>query len=590
MPIRVLPPEIANRIAAGEVVERPASVVKELIENSIDAGAREIQVELQEGGRRLIRVTDDGVGISAADAELAFARHATSKLERVEDLDHIATLGFRGEALASIAAVSRLTLSTRAADADVGMLLELEGGELTRRAAIGRPAGTSVTVEHLFFNVPARLKFLRTAVTEAGHVSELSAFYALAYPSLRFNLTHNGRPVFRSDGTGDLQDVLVSVFGAEVARQLVEIVADWDDAAGQSPRVSGYVGAPALHRSNRRQMIFFVNGRWIRDRSLSYAVQQAYHTLLPTGRFPVAIVRIDMDPAEVDVNVHPTKSEVRFREPGRIFGLVQRQVRATLVDRAPVPESNPWAADSRGMAPADGRGWDAARRQRLVNAGRSQTEMALGLIPPREEESHGQPGAASDRVLPILRVVGQVRQMYIIAEGPDGLYLVDQHAAHERVLYEQMLSQRSTAGPASQQLLEPLVADLDLRQAGILSERLSALNQAGFDLEPFGEHAFLVRAVPALLHMETDLQEALVAILEELEHGEQPLAREEEAAVIAAVCKRAAVKAGQTLSHAEMVELMRQLEASTSPRTCPHGRPTMIHLSAELLGKQFLRA
>jgi DNA mismatch repair protein MutL len=589
MPIRVLPPEIANRIAAGEVVERPASVVKELIENAIDAGAREIQVELQEGGRRLIRVTDDGSGFTGADAELAFARHATSKLTRVEDLDHIATLGFRGEALASIAAVSRLTLSTRSKDEEVGIVMELEGGELVRQAPVGRPAGTGLTVEHLFFNVPARLKFLRTPATEAGHVSELVMFYALAYPSLRFKLVHNGRVAFRSDGGGDLRDVLVSVFGVEVARELLEIDSEWDEERLPGPRISGYVSPPAVNRANRQHMTFFVNGRWIRDRSLSYAVLQAYHTLLPTGRFPISVVRIDMDAAEVDVNVHPTKSEVRFREPGKIFGAVQRQVRAALIERAPAPEINPWKSSmSHDLPPSqESAGWDWQRRQRLVNAGRAQAELALGAIPPAERQpSDGHTGAG----LPILRVVGQARQMYIIAEGPDGLYLIDQHAAHERVLYEQMRSQRATAQAASQQLLEAQVVNLDAPQHEVLSEYLDQLQAVGFDLEPFGERSVLLRAAPASLANQADLHDMLPSILEDLRPGERPLSREEDASVMAAVCKRAAIKAGQTLSHSEMVELVRQLEATISPRTCPHGRPTMIHLSADLLGKQFLRA
>lgn len=585
MPIRVLPPEVANRIAAGEVVERPASVVKELIENSIDAGAGEIRVEIEEGGRRLIRVNDDGVGIPAADAELAFARHATSKLTGVEDLDHIATLGFRGEALTSIAAVSRLTLSTRSADEEVGVLLELEGGELIRREPIGRPAGTSITVEHLFHNVPARLKFLRTPVTEAGHISELVTFYALVYPSLRFRLDSKGRTIFRSDGTGDLRDVLLSVFGAETVRQLLRIDPAWDGDGKGAPKVTGYVGAPTLHRSNRRQMVFFVNGRWIKDRSLMYAVIQAYHTLLPIGRFPISIIQVEMDPSEVDVNVHPTKSEVRFREPGRVFGLVQRQVRATLIDLSPVRTANPWEAG----ASTGEEGWDWSRRQRLVEAGSGQTETALNLIPPAEEKGQLQVDENEVSGLPILRVVGQVRQMYIIAEGPEGLYLIDQHATHERVLYEQMRADQANAQVTSQQLLEPLVMNLDLRQFGMLTENLSDLRQVGFDLEAFGEGAFLLRAVPATLKADGNLSETLSAILEELEHGERPLSREGDAAVMAAVCKRAAVKAGQTLSHSEMVELIRQLEATASPRTCPHGRPTMIHISAESLGKQFLR-
>jgi DNA mismatch repair protein MutL len=582
MPIRVLPPEIANRIAAGEVIERPASVIKELVENAIDAGASDIQIEIQEGGRRLMRVSDDGIGIPAAEAELAFERHATSKLRQVEDLEHISTLGFRGEALASIAAVARVSLSTRAAGEDVGTLIEMDAGRPARRQSIGRPRGTSVTVENLFHNVPARLKFLRAPATEAGHISETVTFYALAYPHLRFRLVSNGRMLFRSDGSGDLRAVLVQAFGLDLVQRLLALEPAEADAAPAAFRLAGFVGEPSLHRPDRNQMIFFVNGRWVRDRNLSYAVIQAYHTWLPAGRYPVAILMLEMEPADVDVNVHPTKAEVRFREPGRIFALVQRQVRATLVQHASVPAATLWQSEAQRRA-EQGAGWDWSRRQKLVEAGHATTRPLLS-----DEDAAGAVPSAAGR-LPPLRVLGQVRQMYIVAEGPEGLYLIDQHAAHERVLYERLGRERASQQPASQQLLEPLVVAPTGRQAGLLSEHLVALNRIGFDLEPFGAEAFLMRAVPASLGLVDDPLMVMADILDELEHGEAPLGREEDADVIAAVCKRAAVKAGQTLSPAEMSDLVRQLEATSSPRTCPHGRPIMIHLSVEQLAKQFGR-
>lgn len=592
MAIRVLPPEIANRIAAGEVVERPASVVKELIENSIDAGADDIQVEIQDGGRRLIRVADNGSGILVEDTAIAFSRHATSKLQRAEDLERIVTLGFRGEALASIAAVSRLTMSTRSIHEEMGTLVELDGGRLLRREPIGRPAGTTVTVEHLFYNVPARLKFLRSPITEAGHISELVIAYALAYPALRFRLVSNGRLLFRSDGTGEMRDVLLQAYGPEMVRQLLAIepaMEPADEGDTLSTKVRGFIGVPSLHRADRQHMLFFVNGRPVTDRSLSYAVIQAYHTLLPAGRYPVAILAIELEPAEVDVNVHPTKSEVRFREPGRIFALVQRQVRATLVNYAPIPSLHIWSPPLPHVEGQEAAGWNWERRRKLVEAGAQQA--ALTMVPPSPATLESQPTADIEGAgrLPILRVIGQLRQMYILAEGPEGLYLIDQHAAHERVLYEHMMAQKAQEGIVAQQLLEPHVLTLDLRPAGILMEHMPALERAGFVIEPFGERAFLLRAVPAPLGMDRDPSEALLAIIEELEHGEAPLSREQDAQVIAAICKQAAIKAGQTLSHAEMVELIRQLESTDSPRTCPHGRPSMIHLSAEHLAKQFGR-
>ncbi len=585
MPIRVLSPEVASRIAAGEVVERPASVVKELLENAIDAGARTIQVEMEEGGLRLIRVADDGCGIPAGEVELAFARHATSKLTDVEDLNRITTLGFRGEALASIAAVSLVEMSTRSADEEVGTLLSLEAGQVVRRRPIGRPAGTTVTVENLFFNVPARRKFLRSPLTEAGHIQEIVTCYAMAYPDRRISLSHNGRLAFRSPGTGQLLDVLLELYGPETAGALLPLLPIPDEEP--SPvLVSGFVSPPALHRADRRYMVFFVNGRWIRDKALTYAVQQAYHTLLPANRFPIAIIQIQLDPAEVDVNVHPTKTEVRFRAAGEVFRAVQRQVRAALVHQGATaaPFSLPgWGERSVSAAEI------AARQQVLLAAGRSAAEQALRLIPPAEKPSP-EPAPLSAPRLPILRVVGQVRQTYIIAEGPDGLYLIDQHAAHERILYEQMMSRSAAGAPLSQALLEPVVVSVDFRQQDVIHTYDEALRLAGFDMEPFGEGAYLLRAVPAVLAGRQDPRSALLEVIDELERGESPLSRRKEDMVMAAVCKRGAVKAGQTLTHEEMNELVRQLEATSSPQTCPHGRPTMIHLSVEALARQFLRS
>lgn len=347
MPIRLLPPEVAGKIAAGEVVERPASVIKELIENSIDAGATEIRVEIREGGQRLMRVADNGCGISEDQVTLAFARHATSKLTGVEDLDRIGTLGFRGEALASIAAVSQVTLLTRPREQSVGQYLRIDGGQLTRQEGRGGPAGTIATVEHLFHNVPARLKFLRKPQTEAGHIHTVISHYALAYPNIHFSLTTDGRQTFQSSGNDKLYDVLIAVYGLEVAEQMLELEQEGepgdqlqgpsDSSAHQAPSVSGYVSTPALHRANRRYITIFVNHRWIQDRSLTYAVAQAYHTLLPVGRHPLAVILLGVDPAEVDVNVHPTKREVKFRDSRRVFNTVQRAVRRALIEQAPVP-------------------------------------------------------------------------------------------------------------------------------------------------------------------------------------------------------------------------------------------------------------
>jgi DNA mismatch repair protein MutL len=579
MPIRKLPPDVAGKIAAGEVVERPASVVKELVENSIDADATEIRVEIREGGRRMIRVADNGCGIPADEAPLAFARHATSKLTSVADLDQIGTLGFRGEALASIAAVSQMEVHTRTRGQATGQLLRLEGGEISRQEPGGYPPGTVVTVEYLFQTVPARLRFLRRPQTEAGHIHSMVTRYALAYPEIRFSLTAEGRQMFQSTGRGKLHDVLIGVFGLEVAEQMLAI----EEARREptAPTVSGYVGTPALHRANRRYITLFVNRRWIQDRSLTYAVAQAYRTLLPVGRHPVAVILLELDPAQVDVNVHPTKREVRFRDGNQVFGAVQRAVRRTLIEHAPVPTMfhtpRTWATPE----------WE--RHQALVSAGDGEppsTQLAMELY--RTQDADGELQRVGAVRLPLLRVVGQVGQTYIVAEGPQGMYLIDQHAAHERVLYEQMEGEYKEQEVTSQALLEPLILDLDPLLAGTLSEHLTMLNLVGFSMEPFGGTSFLMRSVPAIL-VTPDVRGALEDILELLRQGEDPLGSGAERRLIAAVCKRAAVKSGKTLSREEMQQLVRQLEKCESPRTCPHGRPTVLHFSVEQLEKEFGR-
>ncbi|MBN1993822.1 MAG: DNA mismatch repair endonuclease MutL [Anaerolineae bacterium] len=589
MGIRVLPPEVAAKIAAGEVVERPASVVKELVENAIDAGARSVHVEIQQGGKRLVRVMDDGSGIPAAEVPLAFARHATSKLLSIDDLSHITTLGFRGEALASLAAVSQLTLVSRPAGQETATRIRLAGGEELALGAAGAPAGTIVTVENLFYNVPARLKFLKADATETGHIHRIVSHYALAYPHLRFTLQSDKRTTFQTNG-GELFDALVAVFSLETARQM--IVVEGQDA-GAEIKVTGYVGAPSLHRGTRDQLIFFVNKRWIQDRSLSQAVIQAYHTFLPVRRYPLTVLNIQVDPAEVDVNVHPTKAEVKFRDPRLIFKVVQKAAREAVLGAAPIPtygtsastfwddfgghasDSARWQAsfDRRPGAPAfDHFGFEAQRTAPFAD----ETVPALDLLP------------TTPAKMPVMRVVGQVQQMYIVAEGPDGLYLIDQHAAHERILYEKLIAQKAQAAAAGQQLLEPMLVELSPGHAAIVAAETPALAEVGFELEPFGGATYRIRAVPEMLG-QADPALALVDILAEMADGAIPLARETHEKVAITVCKRASIKGGQVLTHEEMRELVRQLEATSAPRTCPHGRPTMIHLSAAQLAREFGR-
>ncbi len=578
MPIQILPDEVASQIAAGEVVERPASVVKELLENALDARASQITIRIEQAGRRLIEVSDDGAGIPADEMALALARHATSKLRSAEDLFHIATLGFRGEALASIASVSRLTLVSKTHDGKVGARLQVEGGRIGSLEQTGVPSGTVIRVEDLFYNVPARLKFLKQDTTERQQIDGLVTRYALAYPEVRFQHFQDGKPLLQTSGNGNRREVLASLYGVETARQMIEV-----DLEENGCMLTGYVSPVSLTRSNRREITFFVNGRWVQDISLNTALLQAYHTLLMVGRYPLAILFVELPPEEVDVNVHPAKAEVRFRSADRVFSLVQRGVRRSLLAHSPVPQitTSYWKSES---APRQfDISWEMA----------GQHEAAL---PASGEVASGEPAAAAQPSapvglpsgqIPLLRLIGQVGATYLVAEGPDGLYLIDQHAAHERVLFEKFMKQHNGKIPA-QALLEPAVLDMPPAAAGLLNNQLPVLQDLGFQIEPFGPATFRIRAIPALFSS-SDPAAAVRVVVEDFEEDESPLQAEIEARLAARICKRVAVKGGQTLSVEEQRALLHDLEACQSPRTCPHGRPTMIHLSVDLLERQFGR-
>jgi DNA mismatch repair protein MutL len=573
VPIHILPEEVASAIAAGEVVERPASVVKELVENALDANAHRVEVVIERGGSGLIEVADDGAGIPTAEVSLAVARYSTSKLQTAEDLFHIQTLGFRGEALASIGAVARMELITKTAEAEMGTRLLVEGAKIGQPKPIGAPPGTVVRVRDLFFNVPARRKFLKSETTERRHIASLVTNYALAYPDVRFRLTQEGRISFQTSGKGDRREVLAEIYGVETARQMIAIPLMKDTPF----TVEGFISPPSVHRGNRRQMTFFVNGRRVHDASLSAAVLQAYHSLLMVGRFPLTVLFLEIPADWVDVNVHPTKAEVRFRQQDKIFSVLQRVVRATLLKQAPAPSLNlerrwgfeGWHGESDTIAPD----WALSRG---VPQDR-QVEPGMDLQP-------ALPGGD----VPLLRAVGQVGAAYLVAEGPDGLYLIDQHAAHERVLFEALMTSVEQGEVMVQALLEPATVDLTPDQASLLEGQIAVLKKLGFEVEPFGQRSFRLRAIPAIL-ADGSPEQVLRAVVEDFEEDETPLADEIEARVAARVCKRGAVKAGQVLSLAEQEKLLRDLESCRSPRTCPHGRPTMIHLSVDTLEKQFGR-
>jgi len=579
MPIKILPPEIASQIAAGEVVERPSSVVKELIENSLDAGASHIVISITGAGKELIEVSDNGCGIPESELPLAVERHATSKLSTADDLFHIKTLGFRGEALSSIGSVSRMSIITRQSDSPAGSVLKIDAGVVSNPGTIGSPVGTSVRVQNLFYNVPARLKFLKSDRTERSRIDELVTLYAMAYPEVRFELTQDERDVLKTSGKGDRLEILASIYGVEVARQMLEIRSNQEYL-----QIRGFTSPTSITRTNRKAITTYVNGRPVQDAALVAALLKGYHTLLMVGRYPIGVIFIDISPDLVDVNVHPAKAEVRFRDRDKVFIAVQNAIRGVLLAHTPVPGLGPqlrWSStpSSSGIDVT----WDMAGDKDYSGQGDFLPE---GQQLDRSDEMATQSALPSSRV-PLLRLIGQIATSYLVAEGPDGLYLIDQHAAHERILFERYMSQRQEKIP-SQALLEPAVVELPPSGFRQLDEQISLLEQLGFKIEPFGPNTMLVRAIPALLG-KLDPASALRVLVEDFEEDETPLQAEIESRIIARVCKRAAVKAGQVLSLDEQSELLSSLEACRSPRTCPHGRPTMIHISVDLLEKQFGR-
>jgi len=585
MPIHLLDDEVASQIAAGEVVERPASVVKELVENALDAQATKVNLAIELAGRKLIEVSDNGFGIPASELPLAVLRHATSKLSQADDLFHISTLGFRGEALAAVGSVSRMTIISRFREDDEGARLYIEGGHAGTLETVGSPVGTIVRVENLFYNVPARLKFLKSEATEKRYIDNLVTRYALAYPQVRFQMHQDNRPSLMTSGNGNRREVLASFYGIEIAKQMLEVLAV--DGAIQ---ISGFISPTSITRSNRRELTFFVNRRPVQDVSLSTALLQAYHTLLMVGRYPLAVLFLEMPAEEMDVNVHPTKAEVKFREPNVVFRVVQSAVRRALLAHTPVP--------ALGTSPywktGDWQSQPKFENELWVGPGETTPttpEQAPTWIGNRQGSQSELP--PTQNRIPLLRLVGQVASAFLVAEGPDGLYLIDQHAAHERVLFEKMMlavGQPDTGyeGVTAQTLLEPQTVNLTSAQASLLSEQLNHLAKIGFRVEEFGRNTFIVRAIPLLL-AGIDPASALHSLVEDFEEDETPLQKEIEAMLVARICKRAAVKAGQTLSPQEQRALLADLENCKSPRTCPHGRPTMIHLSVDLLERQFGR-
>jgi len=591
----LLPEDVANRIAAGEVVERPASVVKELVENSIDAGASRIEVNLEEGGKKLIEVTDDGCGMGEEDVVMAVQRFATSKIGTAEDLEQIVTMGFRGEALPSIAAVSQVRIITRPHDSPEGYMLLMEGGEANDFRAIGCPPGTAVRVGNLFFNTPARRKFLATTATERGHCQEWVSRLALARPDIAFKLTHDGTVLFTSAGTGDMPSVLAAIYGSSSAREFIPLSLE-----SRGLHISGFISGPRLTRSTKQHQLFFVNRRFVRSRMLSHALGEAYGMLLPAGKNPLCAICIDIEPAGVDPNVHPTKIEVRFRSQGEVHNLVQQaasEALATagfrsLTQRPEAPKEGPrdWLPAGRVATP------DEERRGRIrrLRLGRSQDvvderEAGLGVYEsaPLAKEATGQPQLAdtSDLTGLEVRVLGQHAGCYIVAQLGDDLLLINQHRAAERVAYEAL--EAGGQGPVRQLLVVPVTLELSPTELAAAQLHREALEELGFTTEPFGGTSLLIRSVPALL-AERHVEEMVRGLIEELaEHGSaRPL---EHSQLLASIACHGALKAGERLTQAEMERLVADLVKTQAPAVCPHGDPIILTIDAEFLDKRFER-
>ena len=593
MPIRLLPPEVSSKIAAGEVTERPASVVKELVENSLDAQASEVSIEVRTGGIEYIRVVDNGVGIAVDEVELAFERYATSKLTGTPDLEAISTLGFRGEALPSIAAVSAVTMVTRTAAEEAGTRVEVADGRTVSKRPEGASPGTAVTVSHLFRSYPARRKFLKSAATEASRIQATTTRFSLAYPSVKFHLSIDGSVALSSSGSGDLREAISEMYDSQVARAMLEL--DWEQRPDQGPAPipSGMIGSPSISRANRSHIHIFVNGRWVQNRMLAYALQEAYKGFLKERRFPLAVVNIAVPLDEVDVNVHPSKTEVRFRREGPNFSALQQAVRQTLTRHSPVPEvaTSPHSTDARAARThAPSHYWPPRSTGEPVQPAwpAASTGESASDGPDEVPDQPSQPQPLVPRkALPALRVLGQSQSTYIAAEGPDGVYLIDQHAAHERVLFERVRAETLSQQPQVQGLMEPATVDLDARQSELAESQAELIAGLGFLVEGFGGRTHILRGVPALL-TDGDHSQSFLEVLDLMAEGGGFDSWEERAAY--SIACHGAIRAGKKLTQEEMTELTRLLELCEQPHTCPHGRPTMIHLSSEHLEREFGRS
>jgi len=628
--IRLLEEGCINQIAAGEVIERPCSVVKELVENAIDAEADRIEIAVEANGVPLIRVRDNGFGMSEADVKQAVLPHATSKITGIGDLDALQTLGFRGEALPSIAAIARMELVSRPRESAEGFFLRLEGGKVVEQGAAGSPAGTTVTVRDLFFNTPARLKFLKSAGTEFGLISDMVGRLALSRPDISFTLTHPQRSIFRTPGNGGLLAAIAQIFGSDLARRMLLV-------EGQSGAlaVHGYISPPDLGRSTRHQQTFLVNNRVVRAKVLSQALKDGYRTRLPSGTYPLAVLALSLDPQHFDVNVHPAKLEIRFRDEKTILGFLSETIAKTLSERRPLKaftyslekgrvleqsgslqergsleerifspsppkpqyvkeESGLFILRSPGQSsliyPIPGPETEVEReRERDNTAERPDPSIEPASREQREEVSREDRKTRNRLFFERLRPLVQLWDTYIIAEGAETLFLVDQHAAHERIRYESLLEQAQRTETVSQPLLAPLTLHLTIQEEQVVLEHISSLREMGFIVEEFGSHTYLLRGVPLGQALD-DPEECFYRFIDTvLSKPETPSLSELLERWIFLMACRGSVKASNALNLTEMGALLLRLAETQNPFTCPHGRPIIIEFSRTELEKRFGR-
>lgn len=588
--VHVLDDNTINKIAAGEVVERPASVIKELVENAIDAKADRIEVEIMAGGTSFMRVSDNGIGMSREDAEKAILRHATSKIVQVDDLQAIATLGFRGEALPSIASVSRFNLQTRQAGAELGTEIKITGGKTTEIGVAGCNLGTTIRVEDLFFNTPARKKFLKTNNTESGRINEFIIKLAISHPEIAFKLINNNKSSLATPGRGDLKETLQSLYGASVGQSLLPLEFEDEDI-----KLWGFVSKPSAIRSSRSWQTFIVNGRIIASRAIAKAIDNAYHALIPKSGYPLIALNIEVPQHTIDVNVHPQKTEMKFEDESRIFKAVYKAVLDAVRPKGQVGQLGQLAAQ------ADHVQQHVEKGLQELNFGQPVMNFPLREEKPAMTWQEGTTALAQDKSVKSVQSVvdeeeklptagmipiGQVDDTYIIAQDGDSLYIVDQHAAHERVLFDRFSAQ-AEHNP-SQQLLVHLILDFSTHESQIIEENLELLAGLGFGLEPSGPNQFRLMEVPADVPS-SQAEEFIREVLASMEELHRPTAAELRQAVLATTACKAAIKAGFKLNYRQMEILLQELNDTAMPYTCPHGRPTIIKFSSDELAKMFKR-